>query len=118
MKAEKTKQPTTIQALDHEIAKVKKQLEIVETTKRTLNEKLNKLLHEKKEIQVDELVGLRFTNCSGKPYIVTSVNITDNNYEIVHYANLKKNGTAGLLDLSQPKLFFVEKIERGIYSKI
>lgn len=118
MKAEKTKQPTTVQALDHEIAKVKKQIDIVEITKQTLNEKLNKLLHERNEIQVDELVGLRFMNCSGNPYIVTSVDITDNNYEIVHYAYLKKNGTAGLHELTQPKLFFVEKLERGIYSKI
>ena len=118
MKAEKTNQPTTVQELDNEIAKVKKQLDIVEMTKRTLNEKLNKLLHERSEIQVDELVGLRFINCSGNSYIVTSVDINDNNYEIVHYANLKKNGTTGLHEYVQPKLFFVEKVERGIYSKI
>lgn len=118
MKAEKTKQPTTVQELDHEIAKVKKQLDIVETTKRTLNEKLNKLLHERNEIHVDELVGLRFTDCSGKPYIVTSVNITDSNYEWVHYSNLKKNGTAGLHEFAQRKVSFVEKVERGMYTKI
>lgn len=118
MKAEKTKQPTTVQALDHEIAKVKKQLNIVEITKRTLNEKLNKLLHERNEIQVDELVGLRFLNCDGKPFIVTSVEITKSNYEMVHYAFLKMNGTAGLHKFGQRKSFFIEKFERGMYTKI
>lgn len=118
MKAEKTKQPTTVQALDNEIAKVKKQLDIVEITKRTLNEKLNKLLHERNEIHVDELVGLRFMDYNGRPYIVTSVDITDSNYEMVHYAYLKMNGTAGLHKFGQRKSFFVEKFEKGMYTKI
>lgn len=118
MKTGQTKQPTTLQALDHEIAKVKKQLDIVEITKQTLNEKLNKLLHERNEIQVDELVGLRFLDCDGKPFIVTSVDIDDNNYEMVYYAYLKKNGTAGFHEFGQQKSFFVEKFEEGMYTKI
>lgn len=119
MKTDKTKQPTTLQAIENEIAKVKKQLGIVKMTKDTLDKRLNELLHERERIQVDKLVGLKFiSNTDNKCYQVIKLNITSTNHELVYYANVRKDGSTGAHEFVKTKALFLEYLKNEYYKKV